>query len=35
MFEQCELRSRREDRTENGVKNLNGSEAILKDTLMS
>jgi hypothetical protein len=28
MFEQSELRSRREERMENGVKNLKGSEAI-------
>jgi hypothetical protein len=28
MFERSELRSRREERMENGVKNLKGNEAI-------
>jgi len=31
MSERSELRSRREERMENGVKNLNGSEAIPKN----
>ncbi len=33
MFEQSELRSRREERMENGVKNLKGSEAISQNLL--
>jgi hypothetical protein len=31
MFERRELRSRREERMENGVKNLKGSEAICQN----
>ena len=33
MSEQSELRSRREERMENGVKNLKGSEAIFQNLL--
>ncbi len=35
MFEQGELRSRREERMENGVKNLKGSEAISQNLLVA
>jgi len=35
MFERSELRSRREERMENGVKNLKGSEAISQNLLVA
>jgi hypothetical protein len=35
MSEQRELRSRREEQMENGVKNLKGSEAIFQNLLVA